>query len=645
MSPSLSVTSVVAPAGDPNRAAFAFFGTTTGGTNYSAPEFPGVWYLYISSTFDGGQTWTTINATPNDPIQRGGICGSGTCRNLLDFFDATIDKEGRVLIGGEDGCIGGCVNGGNNSFTAKAFISRQSGGPRMFAAYDSQAGCVGSPPVCTPILPGAPAVAGTLTGSTVKLTWPVPDNGGAPITGYHVFKGSGATFNLIATVNVPNYTDPTFVAGQTYRVTAITSAGEGPYCHEFAPVAGPVVTACTLPGILVINDQNPDGTDADSAQNTPADPRVNIKQLFVAEPFVDSSTEQLVFTLQVAPSTAGAAPMNSQWMILWNRQGTQPTDPNDGKYDRLYVAMVTDAAGTPTFEYGKFGIPINTSPPPLPDPSANSPAKFGAADSGSYDPLTGIIKITLSKSKLRPIDGGPTKYVAGTDLPGINVRTYFNRADYNSDPNAAVRSQRSQNNASDITDNSNYSIVGNNSCAPAVQLVSAVSRKAHGTAGTFDVRLVPQDSKNGIECRSGGGTGSIAGAYQVVMTFVSPVTFTGVSATGGASATASPAGGSAPTTEVTVTLNNVPNAQTTMITLASASTGAPPLDVIVPLKVLIGDVNASGRTDSGDVTLVRATSVSVPDDETFRDDVNVTGRVDAGDVTVTRNYSVTVLPP
>ena len=190
-------------------------------------------------------------------------------------------------------------------------------------------------------------------------------------------------------------------------------------------------------------------------------------------------------------------------MIIWNRQGTQPSDPNDAKYDRLYIAMITDAAGTPTFEYGKFGIPINTSPPPLPDPSANSPAKFGAADSGSYDPLTGAIKITVSNSKFRAIDGGPSKYIAGTDLAAINVRTYFNRPDYNSDPTAPVRSQRSQNNASDITGDSNYSLAGNNACAPSADLASAVSRLTHGAAGAFDIRLVPVDAAGGIECRKG----------------------------------------------------------------------------------------------------------------------------------------------
>ncbi|MGI9087730.1 MAG: hypothetical protein ACR2HH_08345 [Chthoniobacterales bacterium] len=631
-------------AGDPDRAAFAFFGTTTpddtsrptGAQHYSDPDFPGVWYLFISTTFDGGQTWTTQNATPNDPIQRGGICGSGTCRNLLDFFDATVDKEGRVLIGGEDGCIGGCVNGGANSFTAKAFISRQSGGKRMFAAFDG-------PP--EPVLPGAPAVSGTLTGSTVKLSWPVPDGGGSPIIAYKVFKGSGNSFPLLATVAVPTFTDPNYTSGQSYRVTAVNQAvGEGPYCHEFTPTSGPVASACNLPGILVINDVNADGTDADAGQNTPADPRVNIQQLFVAEPFVNAGSDQLFFTLQVKPSTAGSAPPNSQWLIIWNRQGTQPGDPNDAKNDRIYLAMVTDAAGTPRFEYGKFGIPINTSPPPLPDPSANAPTKFGDADSGTFDPLTGLIKITLAKSKLRTIDGGSAKYLAGTDLAGINVRTYFNRPDYQSDASAPVRSQRSQNNASDISDNSNYALVGNASCALAPTIASAVSRKAHGPQ-TFDVRLMPPDSRNGIECRTGGGSGAIAGSYQVVITFTAPVTFTGVSATGGASATSSPTPGSAPTSDVTVNLSNVPNAQVTTITLTGTSTGsAAPVGVDVPLAVLIGDVNGTGLVDGNDVSSVQGQTRQPVDDQNFRNDVNVTDLIDGNDVSITQSHTRTSLP-
>ncbi|MEA2172927.1 MAG: hypothetical protein QOD00_519 [Blastocatellia bacterium] len=143
-------------AGDPDRAAFAFIGTTTGG-NYNASDFKGAWYMFVASTLDGGQNWTTVNATPGDPVQRGRVCtdgttcaapgGGGDTRNLLDFMDATIDEKGRVLVGYADGCItSGCIQGDkngdgtvdtqDNDFASKAAIVRQTDGKRMFARFD-----------------------------------------------------------------------------------------------------------------------------------------------------------------------------------------------------------------------------------------------------------------------------------------------------------------------------------------------------------------------------------------------------------------------------------------------------------------------------------------------------------------------------
>jgi len=134
-----------AVAGDGNRAAVAFYGSTVATTiadNYENSGYPGVWDLFVSYTYDGGQTWTTVDATPGDPIQRGCIYwGNGSCpssqRNLLDFFDMTVDAHGRVLVGYVDGCVNACVTGGSNSRSSHARIARQTGGLGLFSQYDS----------------------------------------------------------------------------------------------------------------------------------------------------------------------------------------------------------------------------------------------------------------------------------------------------------------------------------------------------------------------------------------------------------------------------------------------------------------------------------------------------------------------------
>jgi hypothetical protein len=140
----LGVKNVVFPAvvaGDANRASFAFLGSTTGGNYQDQANFHGVWHLYVSTTYDGGVSWVTTDATPSDPVQRGSICTGGTTcgddRNLLDFMDVTIDKQGRVLVGYADGCTAACATGGPQNYDALATIARQSSGQTLLGAYDA----------------------------------------------------------------------------------------------------------------------------------------------------------------------------------------------------------------------------------------------------------------------------------------------------------------------------------------------------------------------------------------------------------------------------------------------------------------------------------------------------------------------------
>ncbi len=128
-------------AGDDDRAAFAYIGTPTGGNYQDTANFKGVWHLYVSTTYDGGKTWQTSDATPNDPVQRGSICTGGTTcgndRNLLDFIDVTTDDHGRIEVGYADGCIDACVSDpAQNGHDAYATIARQSSGQTLFSAYD-----------------------------------------------------------------------------------------------------------------------------------------------------------------------------------------------------------------------------------------------------------------------------------------------------------------------------------------------------------------------------------------------------------------------------------------------------------------------------------------------------------------------------
>ena len=243
----------------------------------------------------------------------------------------------------------------------------------MFSIYDAQT----AEPACR-----ARPRSRKLDGVKVNLSWPVPDHGGSPILHYKVYRATSAAGPFsdppLATVTQPSYVDNSPPVGDKfYVVTAVNGIGEGPFCKPFAPPSGPVDSPCVLPGLLVSNDLLDTGADNDSGANTPIDPRVNAKFLRVAEPFIGGGTEQIFFTLQVAPSTEGSAPPNSQWFIVWNRQTP------DANHDRLYAAIgLMLLEHRPSSTAGSRGTRSDQS-----QSKCHTPQMVGAADAGSfYDP-------------------------------------------------------------------------------------------------------------------------------------------------------------------------------------------------------------------------------------------------------------------
>jgi hypothetical protein len=183
--------------------------------------------------------------------------------------------------------------------------------------------------------------------------------------------------------------------------------------------------------------------------------------------------------------------------------------------------------------------------------------------------------------------------------------------------------------------------------SPVVQLNALVSRKVHGNADIFNIYL-PLTGTPGIECRAPGHVPGGAADHQIVFTFTNPLSAVGgASIISGTGSVASSYVDGTNANNYIVNLTGVANAKYLTVGLKNVSNSAGDFSSVVSVSmgVLFGDVNATGRTDSGDVTAVRNHTVSVPsDDQTARFDVNASGRIDAGDVTKTRNATVTILP-
>ena len=173
---------------------------------------------------------------------------------------------------------------------------------------------------------------------------------------------------------------------------------------------------------------------------------------------------------------------------------------------------------------------------------------------------------------------------------------------------------------------------------PPVQVASVVSRKTHGSAGTFDVDL-PLSGNPGIECRSGGANGN----YTIVFSFVN--TIGNVSSAGVTTGTGSVVSGAigADLHQYIVNLKGVANAQVVTVTLTNVNDSAGNYSPAVAgqMGVLIGDVNANRLVNSTDTSLVQAQSGKPVTLSNYRMDVNANGLINSTDTSTVQSKSGT----
>lgn len=188
--------------------------------------------------------------------------------------------------------------------------------------------------------------------------------------------------------------------------------------------------------------------------------------------------------------------------------------------------------------------------------------------------------------------------------------------------------------------------------ASPVLPVSVVSRKFHGGGSSppfFDIPLPLSCGSIGVECRrnTGGDTSgpNVGHDHELIVTFGGPVTVGGVSVVSTSNDLNSiTATFTVINQVVAVDLHNVPNGRRLTINLRQVSDGTNTGFVSIPMGVLLGDVNASGRVDAADVSLVRQQTLQTITTSNFREDINVSGRIDAADVSIARQQTLSSLP-
>jgi hypothetical protein len=414
----VNAAEIEAVGGSSGRAAVGFLGTNVPG-DYQSSEFPGKWYAFIATTYDGGKTWKTINATPNDPVQSmSGIWqqgGGNEDRNLLDFNEITVDAKGRVLYGFSDGCVTtGCIAGiAPNNFVASMRVARQSGGKTLFASNDPTTDTTAA------MLPKPPCLSGLRYPDVAQLTWKAPDNGGSSIVSYKIFRGTkpgnetliGQTGNAKTTYN-DTTVDPA-VAHYFYVVKAINGVGTGPKSDEIDLTVTPrpvVQSPCNVPGVTILTDGAGDSLSPEAG--------TDLLSASLAQPYAPDGNIKFIFTIVTDPDpnfttakTPGAAwylaikvPDSTQ-TFGFRYTGVRMDATTNGPTFSSYVPSTNLSGGTD----GRF---VDSSKPA--DPSSN------------YDPNTGTITIVVSASDLQLNPGDKIAgFVAGstqtTDVGGAGT--------------------------------------------------------------------------------------------------------------------------------------------------------------------------------------------------------------------------------
>ncbi|MEO8102486.1 MAG: fibronectin type III domain-containing protein, partial [Betaproteobacteria bacterium] len=156
-------------------------------------------------------------------------------------------------------------------------------------------------------------------------------------------------------------------------------------------------------------------------------------------------------------------------------------------------------------------------------------------------------------------------------------------------------------------------------------LLGVVSRKIHGSTGTFDLPLDPIAALNGpVTVESRGDTN-----HTIAFRFDMPVSSTGTVATSNGSASAV-----AVNNEVIVTLTGVADNQRATLSLTNVNGAG--VDASVSIGFLVGDVNSTRAINQLDVTAMKARAGQAVDLSNFWFDLNLSGSVTASEVSAVR---------
>jgi subtilisin family serine protease len=218
------------------------------------------------------------------------------------------------------------------------------------------------------------------------------------------------------------------------------------------------------------------------------------------------------------------------------------------------------------------------------------------------------------------------------DLPGAKIPVTFNVANLNANGSLGALLLHHHNKAGTTAET--LTVPAATVLAPVFQ--SAVSRKVHGAAGTFDLPLSAVATNPTTEPR-------IGPAQTLVFTFDKPVNAATVTVTEGTATAAAPTFSG---NDVIVSLSGVSNVQYVTVTLSNVSSadGSSGGTGAVRVGYLGGDVNQNRVVSLSDLLLINAQLAHLVTASNYLKDVNASGTMSLADIIIVNNLLGKALP-
>ncbi|MEP7015492.1 MAG: reprolysin-like metallopeptidase [Verrucomicrobiota bacterium] len=458
--------------------------------------------------------------------------------------------------------------------------------------------------------------------------------------------GSGITIMAYAGIcgnqNLAAHSIDTFHLKSIEQIVAYSQTGNGNNCAAATPTGN---TAPTVggPGNFTIPKGTPfslaaSATDPNGDSITYDWEEYDLGASTSAAPNTDSDGNARPIFRPYLPTTGGTRTFPSLQYILNNANVPPPTTggfltgellPAISRVMMFQVVARDNRAGGGGINTATSIVTIDGAAPPFavtaPNTGISVPVMTNLNVTWSASGSAANVKISLST------DGGntfPTVLAASTPNDGAesvlipNLPTTM----------ARIKIEAVGNIYFDISD-TDFSIT----TAAPLGLVTAVSRKNHGGAGSFGINM-PLTGQPGVECRTGGGN------HTLVIAFNNDVVSGDATITGGTASLAGPPAFSANT--MTINLTGVANAQTVTITLRNVTdtSGQTFPDTAVSASFLVGDTNGSGSVNASDVSQTKSQAGQPISDSNFRSDVNANGAINASDTAMIKGNLGSALP-